>query len=121
MASISLERFLKGTVLKTIYRIAKALHCRPLRSKEEECQFIYGEVSDDIETQSHVEVTLDWAPPGIASSLASKYLKTLPQGHIPIQGSEGAIRRRKQLEKQFPLHDVEPEICHQLTTGEINL
>jgi len=94
---------------------------RPLRSKEEECQFIYGEVSDDIETQSHVEVTLDWAPPGIASSLASKYLKTLPQGHIPIQGSEGAIRRRKQLEKQFPLHDVEPEICHQLTTGEINL
>ena len=35
------------------------------------------------------------------------------------QGSEGAQRRLAALEKQFPLHDVEPGQCHQLTEGEI--
>jgi len=92
---------------------------RPLRTKEEECTFIYGEVVNDSHEDIKEEVVLDWAPPGVASSLASKYLKSLPEGHVSIQGSEGAVRRKKQLEKQFPLHDVEPDHCHQLSRGEI--
>ena len=37
-----------------------------------------------------------------------------------MQGSEAAVRRMKQLEKQFPLHDVEPDKCHQLSQPEID-
>ena len=92
---------------------------RPLRTKEEECTFIYGEVVEDSRSDAKKEVFLDWAPPGVTSSLASKYLRSLPEGHVSIQGSEGAVRRKKQLEKQFPLHDVEPDNCHQLSREEI--
>jgi len=92
---------------------------RPLRTKAEECKFIYGEVFEDYDDDGDTEVVLDWAPPGVPSSLASKYLRSLPEGHVSIQGSEGAVRRKKQLEKQFPLHDVEPGQCHQLSTGEM--
>jgi len=93
---------------------------RPLRTREEECTFIYGEVVNDSYEDKKEEVILDWVPPGLESSLASKYLKALPEGHVSIQGSQGAVRRKKQLEKQFPLHDVEPDNCHQLSRGEIS-
>ena len=98
------------------------MHCkhvfiRPLRTKEEERLFIYGDVFEDGDTKE--ELLLDWAPPGVTNWIASKYLRSLPEGHLPIQGSQGAVRRMKQLEKQFPLHDVEPEKCHQLSKGEI--
>ena len=66
------------------------------------------------------KVMLDWAPPGVSTKLVSKYLKSLGEDFLPIQGSDAAVRRIKQLEKQFPLHDVEPEKCHQLSPGEID-
>jgi len=96
---------------------------RPLRTKADECKFIYGDIiedNNDDAADAEEEVVLDWAPPGVSSILASKYLRSLPDGHVSIQGSEGAVRRKKQLEKQFPLHDVEPGQCHQLTQGEID-
>jgi hypothetical protein len=96
---------------------------RPLRTKADECKFIFGDVVDekrDAGAAATEEVVLDWAPPGVSSSLASKYLRSLPEGHVSIQGSQGAVRRKKQLEKQFPLHDVEPGKCHQLSQGEID-
>ena len=70
--------------------------------------------------EAEKEVVLDWAPAGVSSYIASKYLRSLPDGHVSIQGSEGAVRRKKQLEKQFPLHDVEPGQCHQLSQREID-
>ena len=83
-------------------------------------KFTFGEMNDNITPGYPTEeIILDWVPPGITHSLANKYLQSLPQGFISIQGSEGATRRKKQLEKQFPLHDVEPDICHQLSRGEI--
>jgi len=94
---------------------------RPLRSREEERKFIYGEVvEEDLEEGGTREVTLAWAPPGVPSMLATKYLRSLPQEHLSIQGSEGAQRRLAALERQFPLHDVEPGQCHQLSRGEID-
>ena len=96
---------------------------RPLRTKAEECKFIYGDVFEenlDAGTAVSEEVVLDWAPPGVPTSLASAYLRSLPEGHVSLQGSEGAVRRKKQLEKQFPLHDVEPGQCHQLSQGEMD-
>ena len=96
---------------------------RPLRTKAEERKFIFGDVfeenHDTAGAGANAEVVLDWAPPGVSNSLASKYLRSLPEGHVSIQGSDGAVRRKKQLEKQFPLHDVEPDHCHQLSEGEM--
>jgi len=94
---------------------------RPLRSREEERKFIFGEVVEEgAEEGGAREVTLAWAPPGVPSMLATKYLRALPQEHLSIQGSEGAQRRLAALERQFPLHDVEPGQCHQLSRGEID-
>ena len=118
MDTILWARYLKGAQLSVSQSPCNSFF-RPLRTKEEECTFIYGEVVDDSHVDAKEEVILDWAPPGVGSSLASKFLKSPPEGHLPIQGSEGAVRRKKQLEKQFPLHDVEPDICHQLSRGEI--
>uniref|UniRef100_A0A0K2TJ45 Testin n=1 Tax=Lepeophtheirus salmonis TaxID=72036 RepID=A0A0K2TJ45_LEPSM len=66
------------------------------------------------------KVTLDWVPPNVSGSrtLITKYLKSLP--YVPISGSSGAIQRRQQLQKQFPVHDIEPDKCHNLTAGEID-
>ena len=91
---------------------------RPLRTKEEEHSFIYGSVLGEAEAELRLE--LDWAPPGVSQKVVSKYLQSLGEEKIPVQGSEAAVRRIKQLEKQFPLHDVEPDMCHQLSQGEID-
>ena len=58
---------------------------RPLRSREEERKFIYGEVVEEVEEGGSREVTLAWAPPGVPSMLATKYLRSLPQEHLSIQ------------------------------------
>merc|ERR1719186_693880 len=47
-------------------------------------------------------------------------MKSVPVERLAIAGSEGATRRKKALEKQFPLHDVEPSECHDLSKVEIN-
>ena len=104
---------------------------------------------EEVEEGGAREVTLAWAPPGVPSMLATKYLRSIPQEHLSIQvrksqkilikqknksassscqnlisncfeGSEGAQRRLAALERQFPLHDVEPGQCHQLSRGEID-
>ena len=95
---------------------------RPLRSQAEERTFIYGEFfdADPAANVDYKEVLLDWAPAGLPSYISSAYLRSLPEGHVSLQGSEGAVRRKKQLEKQFPLHDVEPGQCHQLSQGEMD-
>jgi len=95
---------------------------RPLRTLEEEHSFIYGDVVEDIIDvhEKNTPVTLDWAPPGVSSRVVTKFLKSLGEDFVPIQGTDAAVRRIKQLEKQFPLHDVEPEKCHQLSPGEID-
>jgi len=101
--------------------IVGKLFDRPLRTKAEELHFVYGDVFDGSfdTSQAGLEIKLDWVPPGTASNVVAKYLKSMPQQYVSIQGSEGAQRRKKQLEKQFPIHDVEPTNCHELSTKEI--
>ena len=45
-------------------------------------------------------------------------MKSLPESKLPISDSEGARYRKKQLEKQVPLHDIDPNVCHNLTPKE---
>jgi hypothetical protein len=46
-------------------------------------------------------------------------LNELPETMLPVAGSDGAKQRQRNLEKQFPVHDVEPEQCHELTPTEL--
>jgi len=62
----------------------------------------------------------DWVPPNVHQDLASEYMQLLPSDKLPISGSEGALYRRQQLEKQVPLHDFNANVCHNLTTEEAN-
>jgi hypothetical protein len=50
---------------------------------------------------------------------AAEYMKQLPPSKLPISGSDGALFRRQQLEKQVPLHDLDASKCHGLTPDEI--
>lgn len=60
----------------------------------------------------------DWVPPNVPKDLASEYMQLLPSDKLPISGSEGALYRRQQLEKQVPLHDFNANVCHNLTAEE---
>ena len=53
---------------------------RPLRTREEEYSFIYG----DLDTDTELAVRLDWVPPG-PSKVVNKYLQTRGEDNIPIQ------------------------------------
>ena len=41
--------------------------------------------------------------------------------HIKDQTSLQSVRRRRQLAKQFPLHDIDQEYCHNLSPQELEL
>ena len=49
---------------------------------------------------------------------AEKYIKALPVEKQPIIGTNGAKYRKKQLMKQLPPHDQEPQECHDLSPQE---
>ncbi|KAM9471244.1 testin [Clarias gariepinus] len=64
-------------------------------------------------------VTYDWAPRGVAQNLALRYMELLPPERRPIAGTEGADYRKKQMAKQLPEHDQDPERCHELSPAEV--
>lgn len=64
------------------------------------------------------ELELDWAPKG-HNDIVDKYLKTLPQEQLPIPGSQAAQDRKQLLQKQIPVHDVDPTLCHELNDEEM--
>lgn len=112
---------------------------RPLRSRQEEMEFCYGDVEEDsVGSNSGIidgsskkngaaaknkgqgkTVRFDWVPPDVSKALARRYMKALPESAVPIAGSSGAQSRKQQLERQFPLHDIEPTECHELSPPEV--
>ncbi|KAJ7994537.1 hypothetical protein DPEC_G00250500 [Dallia pectoralis] len=57
-------------------------------------------------------VTYDWAPPGLTQKLAMLYMELLPEEKRPVDGTDGATYRRKQLMRQLPAHDLDPSLGH---------
>ena len=97
---------------------------RPLRTLEEEHSFIYGAGVGDGECCDNNNVRGTgkeeaWVGGGGTRAKVDTYLQRLP-APAPGPVTEDAVRRIKQLEKQFPLHDVEPEKCHELSPGEVD-
>lgn len=88
--------------------------------------------------------SFDWIPPNVSTELvincflivykinyyftftflifcfiqAIDYLKLIPQSKLPLSNSDGARYRKQQLEKQVPLHDIDPNVCHNLSAKE---
>lgn len=78
-----------------------------------------GQFVKKLETdQNQNAYKFDWVPPNVHKDLASEYMQLLPSDKLPISGSEGAMYRRQQLEKQVPLHDFNANVCHNLTAAE---
>ena len=46
------------------------------------------------------------------------YIEALPKEKRPVAGTEGAQYRKKQLMRQLPAHDQEPDQCHDLSPQE---
>lgn len=46
-------------------------------------------------------------------------MELLPPERRPIAGTAGADYRKKQMAKQLPEHDQDPEYCHELSPGEV--
>nr|CAD7577754.1 unnamed protein product [Timema californicum] len=46
-------------------------------------------------------------------------MRHIPVDKLPISGSEGAVYRRQQLERQVPLHDLDASKCDNLSQEEI--
>ncbi|KAB0792372.1 hypothetical protein PPYR_14331 [Photinus pyralis] len=63
-------------------------------------------------------VELDWTPKG-QSDTVDLYLKELPVNLLPIKGSYAAQERKQLLQKQIPLHDIDPALCHALSDSEV--
>ena len=95
---------------------------RPLRTREEEHSFIYGDVLEEAcDVSDYHQETTNWTSKGLNREAVSKLLQNRVDDLSKASGNNNdAVRRIKQLEKQFPLHDVEPEKCHQLSPGEID-
>ncbi|XP_026285599.2 uncharacterized protein LOC113211450 isoform X1 [Frankliniella occidentalis] len=64
-------------------------------------------------------LAFDWVPPDVSPIIAAEYMQALPANKLPISGSDGALYRRQQLERQLPLHDLDANQCHQLTDAEV--
>ncbi|KAK7067810.1 hypothetical protein SK128_027977, partial [Halocaridina rubra] len=82
---------------------------RPARTEKEELEYCYGNSLDIVneETGQAENVKFDWVPPNTEKSLASRYMELLPPEKRPVAGSEAAKVRRRQLEQQLPLYDVD--------------
>ena len=95
---------------------------RPLRTREEEHSFIYGDILEEAcDISDYDQKASKWTPSGLNKEAVSKLLQNRVDDMLKVSGPKNdAVRRIKQLEKQFPLHDVEPEKCHQLSPGEID-
>lgn len=71
-----------------------------------------------LELPDRKEVILEWTPKG-HNETVDKFLKNLPPELLPVRGSAAAQERKQLLQKQIPIHDIDPTLCHELTEAEL--
>lgn len=74
--------------------------------------------SDDDEGETYNKKTLEWMPSNIDAKLLEAYMNGLPHDKRPLTGDSGAQYRKKQLMRQLPSHDQNPDECHDLSEAE---
>lgn len=95
---------------------------RPPRTKKEEMEYCHGNNLEMIneETGKAENVKFDWVPPNVEKSLASRYMALIPVEKRPIAGTEAAKERKRQLEQQLPLYDMDAaQRCDNLPPEEL--
>ncbi|XP_071521992.1 uncharacterized protein [Panulirus ornatus] len=95
---------------------------RPPRTKKEELEYCHGNHLEIIneETGKRENLKFDWVPPNIEKSLAARYMALLPPEKRPVSGSEAAKERRRQLEQQLPLYDMDAaQRCDNMPAEEL--
>ncbi|XP_063585654.1 testin-like isoform X2 [Penaeus indicus] len=95
---------------------------RPPRTKKEELEYCHGNNLEMIneETGKAENVKFDWVPPNVEKSLASRYMSLIPVEKRPIAGTEAAKERKRQLEQQLPLYDMDAaQRCDNLPPEEL--
>lgn len=61
---------------------------------------------------------MEWTPKG-PKEVVDNFLKNTPAELLPVKGSAAAKVRKRLLQKQVPLHDIDPTLCHALTEEEV--
>nr|XP_045581201.1 uncharacterized protein LOC123744999 [Procambarus clarkii]XP_045581202.1 uncharacterized protein LOC123744999 [Procambarus clarkii]XP_045581203.1 uncharacterized protein LOC123744999 [Procambarus clarkii] len=95
---------------------------RPPRTKKEELEYCHENHLDIVneETGKTEKLKFDWVPPNVEKSLAARYMALLPPEKRPVAGSEAAKERRRQLEQQIPLYDMdEAQRCDNMPAEEL--
>ncbi|KAK3866958.1 hypothetical protein Pcinc_027544 [Petrolisthes cinctipes] len=95
---------------------------RPARTKKEELEYSFGNDLEIVneETGKPEKMKFDWVPPNIGKNLAARYMAQLPPSKRPVAGTEAAKERKKQLEQQLPLYDVdETRRCDNMPAEEL--
>ncbi|XP_071657367.1 prickle planar cell polarity protein 3 isoform X2 [Patagioenas fasciata] len=60
-----------------------------------------------------------WAPPGLTAEQVRQFFACLPEETIPYVNSPGERHRHRQLLRQLPPHDCQPEYCTSLSAAEV--
>lgn len=63
-------------------------------------------------------VLVEWVPPNVATDLATDYMEKLGADNVPVTGSKAATKRKQQLEFQVPPHDLDANLCDNLSESE---
>lgn len=63
-------------------------------------------------------VLVEWIPPNIGADLARDYMEKMGANNVPVTGSRAATKRKQQLEFQVPPHDVDANLCDNLSESE---
>ncbi|CAN8178681.1 unnamed protein product, partial [Coccothraustes coccothraustes] len=59
-----------------------------------------------------------WAPPGLSPEQVRQFFSLLPPALVPRLRSPGERHRLRELLRQLPPHDLEPQFCHALDEVE---
>lgn len=103
-------------------KVCKWCRCRRIDHKflNEEKKIDLGQslISTD-ETLAKMKQKYAWTPMGLNAEEIEAYFRSIPAINRPIIGTEGELFRRKQHWLQTPPHDMNWELCDQLTGREL--
>lgn len=63
-------------------------------------------------------VLVEWVPPNVSVDVAIDYMESIGSENVPVTESKAATKRKQQLEYQVPPHDLDANLCDNLSESE---